>query len=43
LRLAILSRQQAKRDTSDYDAKDRLQGEIRTFQQALRAITADPS
>ncbi len=43
LRLAILSRQQAKRDTSDYDAKDRLQGEIRTLRQALRAITADPS
>ena len=37
LRLAVLSRQRAMRTTPDYDAKERLQSEIRVFKEALRA------
>ncbi len=37
LRLAVLSRQRAMRMTPDYDAKERLQSEIRVFKEALRA------
>ena len=36
LRLAVLSRQRAKQTTPDYDAKERLQSEIRVFKEALR-------
>lgn len=37
LRLGILSRQRAKRETPDYDEKDRLQSEIQALKEALRA------
>jgi DNA primase len=37
LRLAILSREQSKRETSDYDKKDMLQSEIQRLKQALRS------
>lgn len=43
LRLGILSNQRAKRDTPDYDEKDRLQLRIRGLQAALRSVTAEPS
>ena len=43
LRLTVLSRQRAMRDTADYDAKDKLLAEIRRLQEALRAANADPS
>jgi len=36
LRLAILSREQSKRETTDYDRKDVLQSEIQHLKQALR-------
>ena len=36
LRLAILSREQSKRETPDYDQKDLLQTEIQHLKQALR-------
>jgi DNA primase len=42
LRLAILSRQRAKRETPDFDAKERLQSEIRALREALQAVTAEP-
>jgi DNA primase len=40
LRLAILSREQIKRETSDYDEKDVLQSEIQHLKQALRSSAA---
>jgi DNA primase len=40
LRLAILSREQSKRDTTDYDRKDVLHSEIQYLKQALRSISA---
>jgi DNA primase len=41
LRLAILSREQSKRETTDYDRKDVLQSEIQHLKQALRSSTAE--
>jgi DNA primase len=40
LRLAILSREQSKRETPDYDRKDVLQAEIQLLKQALRSSAA---
>jgi len=40
LRLAILSREQSKRETPDYDQKDVLQAEIQLLKQALRSSAA---
>ena len=40
LRLAILSREQSKRETPDYDEKDALQVEIQRLKQALRSSAA---
>jgi DNA primase len=40
LRLAILSREQSKRVTQDYDKKDALQAEIQHLKQALRSSAA---
>jgi len=40
LRLAILSREQSKRETPDYDLKDALQAEIQHLKQALRSSAA---
>ena len=40
LRLAILSREQSKRESQDYDRKDELQAEIQHLKQALRSSTA---
>jgi DNA primase len=40
LRLAILSREQSKRETPDYDEKDSLQSEILHFKKALHSISA---
>jgi len=40
LRLAILSREQSKRETPDYDEKDVLQAEIQYLKQALRSSAA---
>ena len=40
LRLAILSREQIKRETPDYDKKDVLQSEIQHLKQALRSSAA---
>ena len=40
LRLAILSREQSKRETPDYDEKDALQTEIQNLKQALRSSAA---
>jgi DNA primase len=40
LRLAILSREQSKRETPDYDKKDALQSEIQHLKQALRSISS---
>jgi DNA primase len=40
LRLAILSREQSKRETPDYDRKDVLQSEIQHLKQALRSVSA---
>jgi DNA primase len=40
LRLAILSREQSKRETPDYDEKDALQTEIQDLKQALRSSAA---
>jgi DNA primase len=41
LRLAILSRQRAKRETSDFDVKDYLHSEIQILKDALRAVGAE--
>lgn len=40
LRLGILSRQRAKRDTPDYDRKGELQSEIQVLREALRALSS---
>ena len=40
LRLAILSREQSKRETPDYDRKEMLQAEIQNLKQALRSSAA---
>jgi len=40
LRLAILSREQSKRETPDYDLKEQLQAEILTLKQALRSVAS---
>jgi DNA primase len=40
LRLGILSREHAKRETPDYDRKDALQSEIQTLKEALRAVAS---
>jgi DNA primase len=40
LRLAILSREQSKRETQDYDEKDVLQSEIQHLKRALRSSAA---
>lgn len=42
LRLAILSRQRAKREASDFDVKQRLHDEIQVLNAALRAAVAEP-
>jgi DNA primase len=39
LRLAILSREQSKRDTPDYDLKERLQAEVQDLKLALRSVS----
>jgi DNA primase len=39
LRLAILSREQSKRETPDYDRKEQLQSEIQGLKQALRSVS----
>ncbi|MGH3145849.1 MAG: hypothetical protein ACRDTR_08610 [Rubrobacter sp.] len=38
LRLGILSRERAKRETPDYDRKEELQAEIQTLTAAIRAV-----
>jgi hypothetical protein len=40
LRLAILSREQRKRQTPDYDRKETLQSEIQLLKQALRSVSS---
>jgi len=40
LRLAILSREQSKRETPDYDRKDQLQAEVQQLKHALRSLTS---
>jgi len=40
LRLGILSRQRAKRDTPDYDRKGELQAEMQVLKEALRAVSS---
>ena len=42
LRLGILSRQRAKRDTPDYDKKGELQAEMQVLKEALRAVSSGP-
>ncbi|MGB3683180.1 MAG: DNA primase [Rubrobacteraceae bacterium] len=42
LRLIILNRERAKRQTQDYDEKDRLHAEVQKLKAALRAITSQP-
>lgn len=42
LRLAILSRQRAKQDTPDLDAKERFHSEIQGLKEALRAVSSEP-
>ena len=42
LRLGILSRQRAKRESSDYDRKDLLQAEIQALKETLRGVSAEP-
>ncbi|HET7480845.1 MAG TPA: DNA primase [Rubrobacteraceae bacterium] len=42
LRLAILSRQRAKQDAPDLDAKERLHSEIQRLKEALRAVSSEP-
>lgn len=41
LRVGILSRERAKRQTTDYDEKDLIQSEISLLKDALRAVTAE--
>ena len=40
LRLGILSRQRAMRDTGDYDKKGELQAQVQTLKEALRAVSS---
>jgi DNA primase len=40
LRLAILSREQSKKETPDYDKKDQLQAEIQHLKRALRSVSS---
>src|SRR3712207_9572543 len=40
LRLGILSRQRAMRDTPDYDKKGELQSQVQTLKEALRAVSS---
>jgi len=40
LRLAILSREQSKRETPDYDRKDQLQAEVQQLKHALRSLAS---
>lgn len=42
LRLGILSRQRKKRDTRDYDEKERFQSEMQALREALRAVSIEP-
>ena len=42
LRLGILSRQRAKRESPDYDRKESLQAEIQALKDTLRAVSAEP-
>jgi DNA primase len=42
LRLIILNRERAKRQTQDYDEKDRLRAETQTLKAALRSIASQP-
>jgi DNA primase len=42
LRLVILSRQRGKRETADYDEKERLQAEVQALKEALRAVSVEP-
>ena len=42
LRLAILSRQRDKRETTDFDEKERLRLEIQALTHSLRAVSAEP-
>ena len=42
LRLAILSRERQKRNSVDYDEKERLQAEIMALREALRGVSAEP-
>lgn len=42
LRLAILNRERAKRQTQDYDEKDRLRAETQTLKAVLRSIASQP-
>ncbi len=42
LRLGILSRQRAKRETPDYDRKGTLQSEIQALKEALRSVSSTP-
>ena len=41
LRVAILSRERAKRQTSDYDEKDRIQVELSRLKDALRSVATE--
>ncbi|HEY6582728.1 MAG TPA: DNA primase [Rubrobacter sp.] len=40
LRLAILSREQSKRETPDYDRKEQLQAEVQQLKHALRSLAS---
>lgn len=42
LRLVILNREHAKRQTRDYDEKDRLHAEVQSLKAALRSIVSQP-
>ncbi len=42
MRLIILSRQRDKRETTDYDEKERLQAEVQALKEALRAVSVEP-
>ena len=41
LRLAVLSREHDKRETPDYDRKERLQAEIQNLKHALRSVSSE--
>ena len=42
LRLGILSRQHAKKESPDFDAKESLQTEIQALKETLRAVSTEP-